>query len=222
MALNIYQKLIAARKDFRGMSVKKSGINRHLSFTYFRLDDIVSAGEKALEDNGLGVFMGVEEGDMVARVFDLTDTKEFMNFAIPFLVDQPLINQKGNYNSKYPQEAGAAITYYRRYLWQLVLDIIEEDVLEESVGRPETTIKTKAAPPPTKVEKDNAQEQIMDADGAAPKTLVTSLKKKLKDLLTADPTQASWVQSVVDSMDKLSKADVESLIIAVNKNLKEG
>ena len=39
--MNVWMKLLVARQKFLEAGVKKSGINRHLEFKYFELEDIV-------------------------------------------------------------------------------------------------------------------------------------------------------------------------------------
>ena len=51
--LNVWAKLLKARQMFLEASVKKSGINRHLEFKYFELEDIVPTATSIGNELGL-------------------------------------------------------------------------------------------------------------------------------------------------------------------------
>ena len=51
--MNVYGKLIEARKRFLDAGVKKKGVNRYAEFKYFRLDEIIPTKQEIFREVGL-------------------------------------------------------------------------------------------------------------------------------------------------------------------------
>lgn len=67
------------------------------------------------------------------------------------------------------QALGSSITYMRRYLWQLVLDIIESDSIDNTSGADDAAADSPSpapTPKPTKKAPGDAGEASGDQDGA--------------------------------------------------------
>ena len=49
---------------------------------------------------------------------------------LPYTPIAPIVSNAGNQVINEMQATGSSITYIRRYLWQLVLDIVEHDSID--------------------------------------------------------------------------------------------
>lgn len=164
---NIYAKLIEARKQFLAAGIKKTGVNRYAEFKYFTLDDIIPVKQSIFE--GLGLADVISFGTEVATLtlFNADNPDETIEFMSPLREDESLI--------KNPiQKLGAVETYVRRYLYMLMLDIVEADAVEAVTDKPdpetgkaaEGTAK-KSNRPATEAERQEAKKDLIDKGGEA-------------------------------------------------------
>ena len=127
------------------------------------------------------------------------------------------------------QALGSSITYMRRYLWQLVLDIIEADSIDNTSGADEDTQtppsppKTAKKAPVTAEKRQEIKSELTSApEGAASEEQVATLKAELKKLMELDAEQESFVQNVAVKTEGFTKitADVcDQLITGVRDML---
>lgn len=222
--MNVYQKLQAARLKFLQAGVKKTGKNMHLEFTYFELADIVPVAEAIFSEVGL---LGItsfysEEGCM--HIFNVDDPEEKpIGISAPFAKIQPIVSNSGKQATNEMQALGSSITYMRRYLWQLALDIIEADSIDSMVGAdntpaqtPQTTVKA----PVSQQERKQIKQSLTTVASveAASKEQIDSLKATLAKLLQVDPSQEEFVQKIAietNAFAKLDKTSCEQLTAAV-------
>lgn len=218
--LNVLQKLQMARLDFLNAGVKKTGKNIHLEFKYFELEDIVPMATAIFAKIGLLAVptFGKEYGIM--RVYNVDDRdEEPVIFETPFTVIQPIVSNTGKVVTNEMQALGSSITYMRRYLWQLALDIIESDNIDATLGdgaEEDAPKPKKNKPPATVAERKKAKEELTDPAATADELQITALKAALKNLLEIDSEQESFVQEIVvrtDSFTNISKEACEQLIV---------
>ena len=193
---NVYGKLAAARRMFLDARVRKSGVNRHLEFEYWTLDDITPTQTRIFEQVGLiELFTFVpgrrapeggwhEEPAARARVVNIDDPDDYAEFSARW-TDLPVqTNSQGRRASNELQEYGKAQTYLRRYVKMLVLDLAEPDQLDAEIGEPAKreapAAKPKASRPATAAERKKAAEEVTAPEGAASSLQVNQLKKQLK------------------------------------------
>ena len=225
--MNVYQKLQLARIDFLRAGVKKSGKNIKLEFMYFELADIVPVAENIFAKfNLLGVthftadtgYMDVYDGDHPEAAP--------ITFSAPFTVIQPIISSRtGGAVTNEMQALGSSITYMRRYLWQLVMDIIEIDTIDGTLGNDEDAPAEAAKPvkqkPPVTAEKRQEIKKELTAPAApADELQITALKAGLKQLLELDPEQENFVQEIAvrtESFTKISKEACEKLVLSIGE-----
>lgn len=121
--LNIYQRLLKARMLFHASPMKKSGWNPHGKFPYFELSDIVPVAMKAMAEVRLvhQVWMTAEAASLTLYNVDLPS--ESMTFAVPWGESQLKAAQGA-------QNVGSSVTYLRRYLYMLLMDVIENDEVD--------------------------------------------------------------------------------------------
>ena len=121
------------------------------------------------------------------------------------------------------QALGSSITYMRRYLWQLVLDIIEADSIDNISGADDGEDTPTPAPkkprkaPVTQEQRQEIKSELTSApENAASEEQITNLKTSLKKLMELDPDQESFVQSVAVKTEGFTKitADVCDQLIA--------
>lgn len=212
--LNVFQKLQAARLKFLQAGVKKTGKNMHLEFTYFELADIVPAAETIFSEVGLLGVTSFYGDEAVMHVFNVNDPEEKpIGFSAPFTKIQPIITNSGKQATNEMQALGSSITYMRRYLWQLALDIIEADSIDPMIGAVSdtatVTTATKKAAPATKDERAEIKKALTTTPTLVPasKEQIDSLKSVLGELLTSDPDQEEFVQKVAMETNAFSKLD---------------
>ena len=212
--LNVFQKLQAARLKFLQAGVKKTGKNMHLEFTYFELADIVPAAETIFSEVGLLGVTSFYGDEAVMHVFNVNDPEEKpIGFSAPFTKIQPIITNSGKQATNEMQALGSSITYMRRYLWQLALDIIEADSIDPMIGAVSdtatVTTATKKAAPATKGERAEIKKALTTTPtlAHASKEQIDSLKRVLGELLTLDPDQEEFVQKVAMETNAFSKLD---------------
>ena len=151
---NIYQKLMQARIDFAKKNIQPSGYNAHLNFDYLELKDIIPVANKVMQDNGIMLVTDFSSVECIGKVIDLSGESEPIMFTIP-LPDPTKDAERLKLNVV--AMTGAQVTYLRRYMYQLVLDIVVQDevdadgdttpIVKPSVkSTPNKTTTKKAAP----------------------------------------------------------------------------
>lgn len=225
--MNVYRKLQIARNEFLSAGVKKTGKNISLEFKYFELEDIVPTATAIFNEIGLLTVMRFDQNQAVAKVFNCDDPEEDpIVFEAPFTQIAPILSNSGKAVTNEMQALGSSITYMRRYLWQLVLDIIEADEIDAKLGAtPDDTHAPAPKPrkaPATTQERKEIKQELTDSDGQASELQITALKTALKKLLETDNEQESFVQSIAvktESFTKITKDACEQLINGVNEML---
>lgn len=223
--LNALQKLQMARVEFLKAGVKKSGKNIHMEFQYFELADIVPTAETIFGKIGLLMVPTFGKEYAIARVYNCDDrTEEPILFEAPFSQIAPIISNSGKVVTNEMQALGSSITYMRRYLWQLVLDIIEADAIDATSGAgadddapPAPVVKKNK--PVTAAKRNEIKNELTAApDGAASDEQIATLKSSLKALMELDPEQESFVQDIAvktEGFTKITAAVCDQLINGV-------
>lgn len=224
--MNAYQKLQIARSKFLQAGVKKTGKNIHLEFMYFELQDIVPVSVAIFSEVGLLMVPTFGRDYAVARVYNVDDPDENpIAFEAPFTQIAPIVSNTGKVVTNEMQALGSSITYMRRYLWQLVLDIIESDSIDNTSGADDATDSPSPAPTPKPTKKapvTQEKRQEIKAELTSPPSdsaseeQIKGLKSKLKELMEIDPEQESFVQSVAVKTEGFTKitADACAQLIA--------
>ena len=157
---------------------------------------------------------------MIGYAVNLDDPNDLIMFSLKFVVSDSIISSNtGNPVTTKTQNVGSAITYMKRYMYMLIFDIIEEDALDTS---PVEIVSSSQGRPATQEEKKAVQKKLAATNKQAPKTLVTSLKKKLKELVVADPAQKQFVKDVLEgteNLEKITKEEAEGFILYANEIL---
>ena len=219
--MNVYAKLIEARKRFRDAGIKKTGVNRYAEFKYFTLDDIIPAKQEIFRDLGLADIISFGDTGAILTIHNVADPMDQVVFMSQLAPDESLI--------KNPiQKVGAIQTYVRRYLYLLALDIIESDGIEETTGatasdEPDVIRPKKNNRPKTEKERSEIKDNLIDQGGDATETQVKAIKTGLKKLRAKDPDK--YEDYIRDCLRKikagLKKKDAEDLLIEIGNKIEE-
>ncbi len=222
--MNVYQKLIKAREMFLNSYVKQSGKNMNLSYKYFELSDIVPEVTKIFNELGL---IAINEFDNVqARVIVVnTDAnEETIVFTAPFNQIEPIMSNSGKQVTNNMQALGSSITYMRRYMYQIVMDICVNDEIELTINEETNKQESGKTKPATAKERSQVKENLTDIDGKASDLQIKGLKNVLKKLKAKDESNDEFIAEIAvntKSFTEITKSDCEKLIQKVNKMLDE-
>ena len=224
--VNVYTKLLAARTMFLDSEVTKSGKNMHLAFKYFELDDIVPIATRIFDNLGLISLVSFEDNNAIMRIINTDNPDESIAFATP------VVQLSENKGTNAVQAFGATVTYYRRYLYMIALDICEPDEIDAGIkgSTPTTPTPTPVAPvvkptTPTPINlAPTTEKPLTNADGNASDIQIKQLKEILKKLKDADPTKEEMITKIAvetKGFTVISKADCEALTVKIGEMLKE-
>ena len=225
--MNVYQKLLKARAKFLYSGATKSGKNMTLAFKYFELDDIVPIATNIFEEVGLISVVNFTADTATLTIVNTENGDESIAFTAPMVISE------GNKAVTPVQALGATITYFRRYLYMMALDICEPDEID-SVGAtpPKTAPVTSSAPAvattPTAPTTANTEENkpLTSGSGNASATQIRQLKDMLIKLKEKDPSTEGTIEKIAvqtQGFTVISKAECEKLVITIGEMLnKEG
>ena len=247
--MNVYQKLIAARKMFQDADVKKSGINRFADFKYFELADIVPAKTHIFAELGLVDCVTFTPTDATLYLFNVDNPEEVIPFQSPM---RPLtvISQTGKNKMNELQGLGAEETYQRRYLYMMVLDIVEADSFDATSGQNETSKsqnvskgsqetagaakieslnKPSSTRPASQSEREDVKKALTNTDCNADTTQVNAIIRALKKLREKDSDRyESFIgecQAKIPTKKNpgrtISKKDADDMLIAIGEKIEE-
>ena len=233
--MNVYGKLIEARKRFLDAGVKKKGVNRYAEFKYFRLDEIIPTKQEIFREVGLADIITFGNEVATLTIYNVDNPDESIDFMSQLAPDESMI--------KNPiQKVGAIQTYVRRYLYLLALDIIESDGIEETTDKPveveekpaETTVK-KSNRPATPAEREDTKQELINKDGEATKTQRTAISNGLKKLRARymDENKVVFSEELEAKYDDyirvtartvkagVTKTEAEDILIDIGKKIAE-
>ena len=223
---NVYQKLLTARAKFLDAGAKKTGKNMHLQFKYFELEDIVPAAVRIFSEVGLVPLVNFTADTATMTLVDTENPESAVEFSAPFNQISPIIS--GNTGGKATNEMqalGSSITYMRRYLYMIALDICESDTIEADLGKGTApSAPEKKAPATPEQRKEIKQELAATAENASA-LQIKGLKNVLKKLKDADPDKEEMIAKIAvqtQGFTVISKADCETLIQKITAMLGEG
>ena len=221
-SMNVYQKLAKAREMFLETEKKKSGKNIQLAFKYYELDDIVPPATKIFNELGLISLVSMSSDVATMMILNTDNPNEGVSFQAPFNQLSPIVSNSGKQVTNEMQCLGSSITYMRRYLYMIALDICEPDEIDR--GTMGTTPSEPKAPTvaPTPATKDGS---LTDSNGNASELQIKQMKELLKKLREKDASKEEWIaQIAVDTkgFTVISKAECEKLVGEINEVLNGG
>ena len=184
---NIYQRLMQARIDFAKKNIEPSGYNSHLDFDYLELKDIVPVANKVLNDNKIMLVTSFLDGECVGKVVDLLGKDEPIIFTIP-LPDPTKDAERLKLNVV--AMMGSQVTYLRRYMLMLVLDIVIADEIDADDKDSAPVVKPTEKATPKKEKAVTVKEEPK-----AEKVAVKVAPKKPESAKVAKPVVKAAVKS---------------------------
>lgn len=124
--MTVFEKLNEARLRFQNAGIKKSGKNIYARYTYYELADILPFINQIANELK---FTCVVNFTPELATLDFVDLEE--NGKITFTSPMSSASLKGCHEV---QNLGAVETYIKRYLYQNCFEIVEADVLDETMN----------------------------------------------------------------------------------------
>lgn len=229
---NVFEKLNLARKKFLEINVEKSGTHNKLMYHFFELEDIVPAAIGIFNELGLFAQESFTADQASMTVYNTDNPSETAPvFTIPFRVIEPILSKTGDKVINEAQCMGASVTYYRRYLWQIVLDITEHDEMDSGTLYPSNAAQAPvlpapepSGPPATPAERAEIRLSLTNADGGADEVQINQLKASLRELKAKVPDAEEWIGSVAletKGFKKVSKTRCAEILAEVAQRLEE-
>jgi len=225
---NVYQRLLAARSKFLDANVEKSGKNMHLSFKYFELEDIVPTAIRIFNEVGLISVVNFTPDVATMEIINTENPDESVSFVAPFNQIAPIVsNTTGKQATNEMQALGSSITYMRRYLYMIALDICESDSIDANLGKGETASAPAAEKkaPATPEQRQEVKENLTAPADNASALQIKGLKAVLKKLKDADPSKEEMIANIAvqtKGFTEISKSDCETLIQKITAMLEGG
>ena len=225
--LNVYQRLLKAREMFLQADVQKTGKNMHLSFKYFELDDIVPTATRIFSEVGLIPIVNFTSDVATMKIVNIDNPdEEYIPFVAPFNQIAPIISNAGKQATNEMQALGSSITYMRRYLYMIALDICESDSIDSELGKPTPApAPAPKAPPATPEQRQEVKQELTAPQDNATPLQIKGLKAVLKKLKDADPTKEEMIAQIAvqtEGFTSISKSDCETLIQKITAMLEGG
>ena len=225
--LTVGQKLAKARLMFLKAGASKSGKNMKMEFKYFELEDIQKFAIPIFDRLGLINDMKISRDCACANVYNAHNmTAEPISFSIPYAQMEQIVSRAGNTVTNEIQALGGSVTYLRRYLWMLILEVIEPDEVDANIGLEEqeeepvpTPKKKKAKAPATVEERAEAKKELVAAENATEEH-ITELKTLCKKLMNLDEKQEDFVQKIAMKTDSFTNL-TDAVCVSLCENLKE-
>lgn len=223
--MNIYQKLLKARAMFLEADVKKTGKNMHLSFKYFELEDIVPTATRIFGEVGIVPLVNFTADTATMTIVNTDNPEETVTFVSPFNQIAPIVSNTGKQATNEMMALGSSITYMRRYLYMIALDICESDGIDANAGVPAPAAPAPKVPPATPEQRQEVKQELTAPADNATALQIKGLKAVLKKLKDADPSKEEMIAQIAvqtNGFTVISKADCETLIQRITAMLEGG
>lgn len=228
---NVYQKLIEARQAFLESDAKQSGKNMNLSFKYFELKDIVPSITKIFVEEGLVALDNFTPDTATLTIVNTENPEETITFSAPFNQIAPIVSNTGKQVTNDMQALGSSITYMRRYLYLIAMDICVNDDIEPAITKDTNNGATVSTPAPaerkapaTPEQRQEIKEELTAPADNASALQIKGLKAVCKKLREAKPEKEELISKIAidtEGFTKISKEDCEKLIEGLNAMMEE-
>jgi hypothetical protein len=128
--LHIYTKIQRVRVELQKMDLKKTGYNKFSDFLYFELSDFLPQINELCMKYNLFTYEDITTTTAKITVIDCDKVDEIFEIVIPTAE----VELKG---ANKIQSLGGLLTYARKYLYMLMFEIVEGDILDATLGKPE-------------------------------------------------------------------------------------
>jgi hypothetical protein len=161
-------------------------------------------------------------------ILNIDNPDEYVSFHTPFKPLEPIVSNTGKKATNEMQALGSSITYMRRYLYMIALDICEPDGIDAGVApqptQPTTPVVVPQVAAPTPIKVAPTEKSLTNADSNASEIQIKQLKTVLKQLKEADPTKEELIAKIAvetQGFTVISKADCEKLTLKILQMLEE-
>ena len=185
MENKVHKKLAEARVRLQKSGIKKTGYNGFSKFYYFQLEDFLPKTNEIFNELGLVSQFFINEGVAYLDIYDVDSDDGWVRFTAPTA-------EAGIKGASAIQQLGGVITYMRRYLWLMAMEITEYDAVD---ALPEE--KKEVAKKPKKT---------------APVPISENLKLKVKELYSEAEIAKMLKNRGVEKLDDLSMEDGLTMI----------
>ena len=217
---NIYKKLARAKVEFGEANIKKTGKNMYAEFTYFQLSDIIPVANRILDKYGLLFFTTFTKEEAKAILVNADAPDQYIGYTSP-MRELNVISNAGKQKMNALQGLGAEETYQRRYLYMMMLDVVEDDTFDATSGKPVIPSgKKDSAPPATPEQRKEAVKTLTDQSGAATEVQKNSIKKGLQKLRDTGDDHEDFIAHTVAKMKSgTTSEEAEKIISEIGKRL---
>ena len=231
----IYLKLRDARREFLAKGVEASGYNGHADFDYFELADIVPIANEVFDDQNLFLYVSFEDNKCVGTLVDMDEEESFLTFTLP----HEKIADPAKFRMNEMQALGAETTYLRRYMYMVVLDIIQSDGIDfqkkdeapavkpDKKSTPKTkkesetkVVVSKSKTPATPEQRTEIKKELTNADGKADELQISKLKQLAMQWANIDEKaheKATALMVQTNGFTDCSRKDADVLIDKITK-----
>lgn len=123
--MTLLEKLAAVRLELQQKAPAKSGKNTFSNYDYYELADFMPAVTELMHKHKLVGLFGMDTENATLRIVDCEKPEDAELFVLP--VREAVL--KGAHPI---QNLGAMVTYMRRYLWMVAMELVEADGLDAS------------------------------------------------------------------------------------------
>lgn len=218
---NIFKKLADARLEFLKENVQKTGVNMSAEYDFFELKDIVPIGTEILAKHGLLYITTFPDGIPTGQLYDM-DSDNMLVF-MGNKVEGEIETSTGKKIMMNIQSEGAKQTYHRRYLWMLVLDVVEHDEID-SKDFTKDKVEEKPKKPVTEQERAEIKKELTDSNAQADELQIEQLKKALKMLNECEGDFEEFISEIVvktENFTNLTKENCATLILKIGELIEE-
>lgn len=199
--MNIYAKLLNARIEFGLARIQPSGYNGHADFDYFELADIVPVANRVFAKVGLIVITSFTDDIAEAKVINLDKPDEFIIFTVP----HAKIAEPAKFRMNEVQACGSSITYLRRYLMMLVLDIVQSDEIDCDTKDEAPAVKPAVkATPKVAEKKPEPKEEVKAETKVAPKVAPKAKTPVASSKTPATPAQRTEIKKELTNAEGMA------------------
>lgn len=197
------------KEGFAKRGVAKSGVNTYTGFDYFTLEDITPPIIELCVEYGITMLPSFTSDLAIMNIFNSDDRDDCLSITVPMVI--PEIKA-----ANATQNVGASVTYMRRYLYMVALDIIEADTLDANHGKP-----VKKAPS-TPVQRAEAKAEIVKADKPDGGLRARRVEELAKELMKKNPKAKSYITKISKETSKFTEMTgerAEDLILELTDKL---
>lgn len=204
--MNIYERLAQIRDDFAKEGIEKRGLNTKLTSKYFTLDDIILKSRAHFHEYRILPLDTFTKDEAKLTLVDMDAPSNKLEFTIP------MREYLGNAAVTPVQAMGATVTYYRRYLYSLALDLAETDELEEGFREEQAPRQNPHATPQ---QRQSIKQNLTNMEDNATELQIEGLRSILKKLKKADPSKEDMIKQIAvetKGFTRVSKTKCEEII----------